>query len=96
MARRLQTQHWLWAHRLTLAHYTRDADMTEFLNNEIGDCPHCWRLVAHYAALLATLHTGPAERDATVNSLFGSLEFALDTGDNEVLTLVDPDEEGAA
>jgi len=79
-----------------LAGFTRDADMAELVTNEIGNCPHCWRLVAHYTALLAVLNTRPAERDATVSSLFGSIEFALDTDDDEILTLGDPDEEGAA
>jgi hypothetical protein len=95
MAIRLQTHHWRLAHRLLLAHFNGDADMLELLNSEVGECPRCWRLVAHYAALLATMTTRPAELEARVDDLFGGLEFAADARDDEILWLGDPDE-GAA
>jgi hypothetical protein len=96
MAIPLSTQHWAWAHRLVLTAYTRDADMTQLVNDEIGDCGHCWRLVAHYAAMLAFLTTSQADCQTHIDDLFGGLEFALDTSDGAILVLRHPDEQDGA
>jgi hypothetical protein len=96
MSGQLSTPHWVWAHRVLLGAINRDADAAQLLAAEIGDCPDCWRLVAGYTAVLADLHTRPSDREATVNSLLGSIQFALDTDEDEVLTLGDPDDEGEA
>jgi len=80
--RDLHTVPWLWAHRLLLAEFNEDADAAELVADEIGGCADCWRVVAHYCALLAALTTRPADYAYTVDAIYGSLEFALDTPDD--------------
>jgi hypothetical protein len=98
MATRLQRQHWTWAHRLMLAAHAHDRDAALLIAHEVevDGCPYCWQTIAYYLALLSDLTTKPADREDRIDALFGGLQFALDTGDHEILELGDPDEEGDA
>ena len=80
----LQMRQWAWARRLLLARITNDADATKLVDDEIGDCPHCWRLVACYAVRLAAngwFHA--ADNDAVVASLLAGIGYALDQLEEE-------------
>jgi hypothetical protein len=72
-------RHWSWAQRLLLAELTRDTDGARLVADEIGNCPHCWRLVARYAVRLAANGWFHADDEgAIVESLQSGIGYALD------------------
>jgi hypothetical protein len=45
-----------FASRLILAQLTGDEHATEVIITEVGNCPHCWEIVAELLAELAALY----------------------------------------
>jgi hypothetical protein len=84
MTDRLWMRHWAWTQRLLLAQLTGDAVATELVIDEVGDCPHCWRLVAAYAVgLAADGWFSVGDNDAIIDSLCAGIGYALDRLDQE-------------
>jgi len=75
----LQMRQWAWAQRLLLATIADDPHAAAIVAAELGDCPHCWQLVACYATRLAAngwFHV--TDNDAVIELLQGGIQYALD------------------
>jgi hypothetical protein len=66
-------------HRLILAQLTGDEHGYDTAADEVGDCPHCWRIVAGRLAERAATHIeGTYGRDMALSEIEACIATALD------------------